>query len=130
MGDLILAEKSDFVMLANTIREKTGSTDQMSFVDGFINGINNLGSGSAVEMSTVTIDVSACPTSVCYISNLNQEYVKWMADAPLDVPAPFKCIKGTFIYMNGVSNLEVVGGVVVQSGLIFVASDIVTIRHK
>ena len=133
MGDLILAEKSDLIMLANTIREKTGSTDQMSFVDGFVNGINNLKSGSSVEISTVTIDVSVHPLFVCYTPSLNQECVLWAAAEPLDTPAPFQCVKGTIIYIDANNDgwsWNVVGGTVMTDHTVMISGDVVTISEQ
>ena len=57
MSDLVIANKSDFVAVANKIREKTGSTNELSFPNGFIgeiDGISGSGSGGGYKVGIAT----------------------------------------------------------------------------
>ena len=106
MGDLILAEKSDFVMLANTIREKTGSTDQMSFVDGFINGVNNLGSGSAVETCVLTCSRDSSPSPTDIVIYYTDESFQLKQHTVTEKSSDITLIKGSLIYVNHFSSIS------------------------
>ena len=104
MGDLILAEKSDLIMLANTIREKTGSTDQMSFVDGFVNGINNLGSGSAVETCVLTCSRDNSPVPDDIIIYYTDESFQLKHHTVTEKSSNITLIKGSLICINHFSS--------------------------
>lgn len=41
----VIAEKSDLVSIADTIRSKTGGTDELTFPDGFSNAISSISGG-------------------------------------------------------------------------------------
>ena len=103
MGELILANKSDFVALADTIRAKTGSTDQMSFVSGFINGINSIENGSAIEtcVLTCTRDSSPAPGDVVisYIDNTFRLKTQTIPQGTTYITL----IKGSIIHVNSLA---------------------------
>lgn len=50
MADLIIANKSDLVSIADAIREKAGLTDGMSFPDEFLDVVNGIESGIVVDL--------------------------------------------------------------------------------
>lgn len=104
MGDLILAEKSDLIMLANTIREKTGSTDQMSFVDGFVNGINNLESGSSVETCVLTCSRDNSPAPNDVIIYYTDESFQLKQHLVTQASSDITLIKGSLICINHFSS--------------------------
>lgn len=58
MAELVIANKSDLVSIADKLREKTGSTDNLSFPDGFNEMLDLLGTSGWIkkmECFTVTL---------------------------------------------------------------------------
>lgn len=74
MSEYVLAYKSDFVAVADSIRAKTGASESMAFPDGFVEAVEGIqtgggtaggGDGSpAVGESVVNIGVSVSITAV------------------------------------------------------------------
>ena len=62
MGDLVLANKSDLVAVADAIRMKTGFNDGLSFPQGFIDAINSI-NGNTSEPEP---ELPVCETIMLY----------------------------------------------------------------
>lgn len=103
MGDLIIAEKSDFVMLADAIRAKTGTIDQISFVDGFINGINSIESGGAIETCVLTCNRDSSPAPDDIIIYYVDEMFQLRQYTVTETRSDITLIKGSMIYLNNFS---------------------------
>ena len=54
INNLVVAEKSDLVAIANAIRAKSGSTDSMSFPYDFVSGIGGISGEIKLQEKTVT----------------------------------------------------------------------------
>lgn len=49
MSDLVIANKSDLVAVADAIREKAGSTDELSFPGGFVDAVGGISTGGGSD---------------------------------------------------------------------------------
>lgn len=61
MSELVITEKANLVAIADKIREKAGSSDDMSFPDGFNEMLNNIGFNgwiNKIECFSITLNSS------------------------------------------------------------------------
>lgn len=81
--EYIIANKEDFISVANVIREKTGTTEGLTFPGGFIDAIESGGGGVEFGVVTITSDsdsgveiyhgLGVVPNAVIFI-NLDVHY--------------------------------------------------------
>lgn len=57
----VIAEKSDLVSIADTIRSKTGGTDELTFPDGFSNAISSISGGGSASDGVENVSWHQCP---------------------------------------------------------------------
>ena len=115
MDDLIIAKKEDVVAVANAIREKTGSSDALTFPSGFVNGIAGISSGgsnSGVETCDIEIiiDDGYIYTEVTYSDgeSLKKSYVaggiKVLKNSIISIGYNVGSIQASIVGIGGVSN--------------------------
>lgn len=71
MTDLIIAEREDIVAIADAVRNKTGSTSEMT-LGGIVSEINGIEAGGGASVETCTIDCGD-PDTLNWISYISYE---------------------------------------------------------
>lgn len=98
MSDLIIANKTDFIEVANAIREKAGTSDPLAFPGGFVNAVESISLGNTIIAACV-VSVET-PTGVEYYYN-HEQLPEIPADAAENYPYLLMMRAPTAIWLCG-----------------------------
>ena len=93
-----LVNKEDLTTVANAIREKTGSSGDLSFPDGFVSAIDNISTGVELQFSVVggTSQPSSPAENTIWI-NTSTEITSWVFASSLS----FSPVEGMVFIVTG-----------------------------
>lgn len=97
-----LATNTDLTKVADAIRAKGGTTEKLSFPDGFASGIQALTAGSGEEYDG---DYRVTPKFTEKVLQTKNKFMKDnMSVAPIEVARVSNPSGGTTVYIGGITN--------------------------
>lgn len=96
---------ANLTSIANAIRERNGTSEQISFPDGFVTAINALETGGAFTVNSTNLhDTSTDITNIYIDADVEKEYTGWKATdyIPVAANAVYAFYNNSSIYIQGV----------------------------
>lgn len=109
----VIADKEDIVAIADAIRSKTGSTDEMT-LDGIVNGINSIETGGGGSVETCTVTISSIYTVPMVYTDENGVTVYLNTKTPSIVVPRFSMIA---VFIGYTDSIQANGGEFIYNNL-------------